>query len=69
MKGYSEKAGKIAIATVDAILQMSDRAERLGGAKSIAGVAALHQMQTSIQAAGKKLGEEMRKALDAQPKG
>lgn len=44
-----EKAGKIALLTIDAIIQMSDHAESLGGATSIAGVAALHKMQTSIQ--------------------
>jgi hypothetical protein len=45
----SEEAGKIALALIDAIAQMSDHAESLGGATSIAGVAALHKMQTSIQ--------------------
>ena len=44
-----DEAGKIALATIDAIIQMSDRAESMGGATSIAGVAALHTMQKSIQ--------------------
>ena len=44
-----DEAGKIALATVDAIIQMSDRAEEMGGATSIAGVAALNTMQKSIQ--------------------
>lgn len=49
MTAYTEKAGKIALLTVDAIIQMSDRAESLGGATSISGVAALNTMQRSIQ--------------------
>jgi len=32
-----------------AIMEMSDHAQKLGGATTIAGVAALHKMQTSIQ--------------------
>lgn len=43
------KPGEIAIAMLDAIVQMSDRAEALGGATSISGVAALNTMQKSIQ--------------------
>lgn len=39
------------------IMKMSDHAESLGGAKSIAGVAALHKMQTSIQKNGPRLAE------------
>lgn len=45
----NEEAGKIALLLVDAIIQMSDRAEELGGARSISGVAALNTMQKSIQ--------------------
>lgn len=44
-----EKAALIALQLVDAIIQMSDHAQELGGATSIAGVAALHTMQKSIQ--------------------
>lgn len=44
-----DEAGKIALLTLDAIIHMSDHAEEMGGATSIAGVAALHKMQTSIQ--------------------
>jgi hypothetical protein len=43
------EAGKIALAIVSAIIEMSDHAQSLGGATSISGVAALHKMQTSIQ--------------------
>ena len=39
----------LALALLDAVLEMSDHAESLGGATSIAGLAALHKMQTSIQ--------------------
>lgn len=37
------------LAILSAILEMSDAAQKLGGATSIAGVASLHKMQTSIQ--------------------
>jgi hypothetical protein len=45
----TEEAGKIALLLIDAVIQMSDHAESLGGATSIAGVAALHRMQKRIQ--------------------
>lgn len=41
--------GKAAILILDAIMQMSDHAQAMGGGGSISGVAALHKMQTSIQ--------------------
>lgn len=44
----NEPAG-IALALLDAILEMSDRAEALGGARTIAGVAALNTLQKSLQ--------------------
>jgi hypothetical protein len=53
------KPGELAIAMLDAIVELSDRAEALGGARSIAGVAALHTLQTSIQ----KNKARMRQAL------
>jgi hypothetical protein len=37
------------LAILSVILEMSDAAQKLGGATSIAGVASLHKMQTSIQ--------------------
>lgn len=43
------KPAELAIALLDTIIMMSDEAERLGGASSIAGVASLHRMQASIQ--------------------
>jgi hypothetical protein len=43
------KPGELALALIDVIVQMSDEAEAVGGATSIAGVAQLHRMQTSIQ--------------------
>jgi hypothetical protein len=60
------KPSGIAFATLDAIIEMSDHAESVGGATSIAGVAALHKMQTSIQ----KNKSRLRKALaDAKARG
>lgn len=57
------KPGELALALLDAIIELSDRAEAQGGAGSIAGVAALHTMQTSIQ----KNKARVRKAIaDAQ---
>jgi hypothetical protein len=49
MKIDLSKPGALAVAMLDAIVQMSDRAEALGGATSISGVAALNTMQKSIQ--------------------
>ena len=43
------EAQRIALLMMDAIIQMSDEAQKLGGATSIAGIASLHKMQTSIQ--------------------
>lgn len=40
---------KILIALIDTFYQMSDRAEELGGATSISGVAALNTLQKSLQ--------------------
>jgi hypothetical protein len=40
---------KIATLLLGAIMEMSDRAQALGGAGSIAGIAALHTLQTSLQ--------------------
>lgn len=39
------------------IMKMSDDAQALGGAGSIAGVASLHKMQTSIQKNGRRLAQ------------
>lgn len=41
--------GKAALLILDAIMQLSDHAEKMGGATSISGVAALNTMQKSIQ--------------------
>lgn len=43
------KNENILIAMLDAVYQMSDRAEELGGATSISGVAALNTLQKSLQ--------------------
>jgi hypothetical protein len=59
MKVDLSKPGELAIAMLDAIVELSDRAEAQGGATCIAGVAALHTMQTSIQ----KNKAMMRKAI------
>lgn len=40
---------KILIALIDTFYQMSNRAEELGGATSISGVAALNTLQKSLQ--------------------
>jgi hypothetical protein len=37
------------------LMKMSDEAEALGGATSIAGVASLHKLQTSIQKNGHRI--------------
>lgn len=58
-----KKPGAVAVALIDAILELSDRAEALGGATSIAGVAALHKMQTSIQKNKPRIRQAL---LDAQ---
>lgn len=52
-----DQAAKTAIAILGVIMKMSDEAEALGGATSIAGVASLHKMQRSIQNNGKRLAE------------
>ena len=44
-----------ALAILAAFMKMSDDAEALGGAWSIAGIASLHKMQTSIQKNGPRL--------------
>lgn len=44
-----QSALAVTIEILDTIIAMSDRAEKLGGATSISGIAALHAMQTSIQ--------------------
>jgi hypothetical protein len=50
MKKFTEdEKGKIAIEALIAIFEMSDRAESLGGAACISGVAALNSLQKSIQ--------------------
>lgn len=46
-----------AVLILAAILEMSDRAEKLGGASCISGVASLHAMQTSIQKNRKRVIE------------
>jgi hypothetical protein len=56
------KPGELALALLDAIVELSDRAEGLGGATSIAGVAALHTMQTSIQKNKARMRAEIAKA-------
>ena len=55
----SEETGRKALAILTAIVKMSDEAEKLGGATSIAGVASLHKMQTSIQRNAKRIGEAL----------
>jgi cell division protein ZapA (FtsZ GTPase activity inhibitor) len=51
----NKEALKAALAILAAIMKMSDEAQALGGATSIAGVASLHKMQTSIQKNGPRL--------------
>ena len=47
-----KEALNTALAILATIMKMSDEAEALGGATSIAGVASLHRMQTSLQKNG-----------------
>ncbi len=52
-----EQAGEVAISVLAVIMKMSDEAKALGGATTIAGVASLHKMQTSIQKNGVALAK------------
>lgn len=45
------------IALLAAIMEMSDRAQSMGGATSIAGVAALNTLQKSLQSNGVRMSE------------
>lgn len=56
-------AGDTALLLIDTIIRMSDEAEALGGATSIAGVASLHKMQRSIQKNKKRIAEVCKKEL------
>lgn len=60
-----DEAGKTALLILDAIIQMSDRAEGLGGATCISGVAALNTMQRSIQKNKGRIVSALAKARDA----
>lgn len=60
-----QKPGELALALIDAILVMSDHAESLGGARSIAGVAALNKMQQSIQKNKKRIQQSIKEAQNA----
>ncbi len=51
----TEEANKTLLAILATIMKMSDEAEALGGATSLAGVASLHKMQKSIQKNGHRL--------------
>jgi hypothetical protein len=44
-----------ALAILATIMKMSDDAQALGGATSIAGVASLHKLQTSLQKNGPRM--------------
>ena len=50
-----DEATKAAFALLGVIMQMSDDAQKLGGATSIAGVASLHRLQTSLQKNGPRM--------------
>lgn len=52
-----EEANKTLLSILATIMKMSDDAQALGGATSIAGVASLHKMQTSIQKNGLRLAK------------
>lgn len=52
-----EEANKTLLVILATIMKMSDDAQALGGATSIAGVASLHKMQTSIQKNGPRLAK------------
>lgn len=53
----TEDALKTTLAILGTIMKMSDEAQALGGATSVAGVASLHKMQTSIQKNGPRLAK------------
>lgn len=52
-----EEAGIVAINVLATIMKMSDEAQALGGATSMAGIASLHKMQKSIQNNGERLAK------------
>ena len=52
-----KEALNTALAILATFMKMSDEAEALGGATSIAGVASLHKMQVSIQKNGPRLAK------------
>lgn len=50
-----DQAAEGAFAILATIMKMSDDAEALGGARSIAGVASLNKLQQSLQNNGRRL--------------
>jgi hypothetical protein len=56
---------KILIALIDTFYQMSDRAEELGGATSISGVAALNTLQKSLQKNKPRVLKLLKDMIDA----
>lgn len=52
-----QEALQALLAILAVFMKMSDDAQALGGATSIAGVASLHKMQTVIQKNGRRLVE------------
>lgn len=62
-----DEAGKAMCAILGVIMKMSDEAQALGGATTIAGVASLHKMQTSLQKNGPRMATIAAIVLDAEP--
>lgn len=54
------------VALLATVIEMSDHAKEQGGATSIAGVAALHRMQSSIQKNRTRMVDMMRRAAEAE---
>lgn len=63
-----DEAGQAALSILGAIMKMSDHAESLGGARSIAGVAALNTLQTSLQRNGPRMAKIAAVFLEQEPK-
>lgn len=59
-----DEAATAAIAILSAIMKMSDRAEALGGAHSLAGIAALNTLQKSLQKNGPRMAKLAKTILE-----
>jgi hypothetical protein len=53
----ADEATQALLSVLGVIMKMSDDAEALGGARSIAGVASLHKLQNSLQKNGPRIAK------------